>query len=322
MRGINFRRDYKKKFKEFGNLPSNFQSGLSITNKDLLENLNRQSAFSPVGDNLASPKIVGDIDTFLESIDRGSPEINASDIFTQRSPVTQAGYTGETFTMPTYAGESVTFPFHILSKRSQARRQQQEQQKIEELQFNEEMVQLSDEIRNEIFQNKRLGSFQDKITEIQDALGGSYSRAWKYMKDRGIDRQMTSQWNNLASLYNKTYENYLKVVSDTDALGRSKYDNETKQLAAMFGDFISNIDDFDPEKLEEYAQFHNKFNESVSISDLAKKAAMDMVGVDPNNPEEIEEATEIIWRSYGDPDFTSEQEKLFRDSLKYYWKNE
>jgi len=316
MRGLSLRRNARP---EFENTATSIQTGLGITNKDLLNNLNRQSSVSPVGDNLASPRIVSDVDAFLGAINRPAPDITASDIFTPTSPVTQAGYHGETFSMPTFAGESVTFPFHILSKRAQARREQREEQQIQALQFDKEQTQLSDEIRNEIFLNKREDSFKGKLDEIQAAMGFGATRAQasKFMQDSGITRQMTSQWNNLASLYNKTYENYLKVLSDTDALGRSKYDEKTKRLAAQFDDFISNIDDFDPHKLDEYAQFYNKFNESVSISDLAKRASEEMKGI---AKEDADEAAGLVWQMYGEgAEFTPEQEQTFKSALKFYF---
>ncbi len=315
MRGLNLRR--------FKSEPTpGLHAELGITNLDLLNNLDQQAPVSPVIDNAEPAGIVSDMDAFLSSIDRGggASDLSASDFATQQSPVTQQGFSGSTFSMPTYAAEGLRVPFHILSKRSDARRKQQEQEAMEQVQFDTEITQLSDEIRNDLFLDKRHDAFIGKLDEIQGALGPGTSRsqASKYMTENGIDRLMTSQWNNLASLYNKTFQSYIKVASDTDALGRSRYDPATKRLAGEFKAFIDNLDNFNPDNIDAYAEFYNKFNESVSISDLAAQAAGRIKNVSPEN---LDEALDIMWRTYGDPDFTSEQERLFKENVRYYYEN-
>lgn len=292
----------------------------NVTNQELLTNLDRQVPVNPVADNIGPTTI--DVENFLANINRASPTtgstVSAADIAPQRSPITQQGYSGQTFTMPTIAAEGFTFPFQALAKRSAEKRAIQDKQAKEQLAFDYDVAEIKDNIRNGIFIDKQMQHYNDLLETHTDRLG-SRRQAIKYLKDNNVLRTSGAKWKNLQGLYDKTFDSYQKVVSDTDALGRSKYDPQTQQLAREFETFIADVDNFDPNNLDEYTKFSNAFNEHVSISELAKQASADLVGIRPEN---LDEAAENIWAIYGDDQFTQEQKDLFMNSLKYYFKDE
>ncbi len=296
-------------------------TGGETVNQDLLNNLDRQTAVSPVGDNLERSS-TAEVESLLSNLNRDLPsrniDVEASDIFTQRSPITQQGYSGQTFSMPTIAAEGFTFPYHILSKKAKERRDQEAAAAKEDVSYNYDIAEISDQVRNDIFINKQKQHYDNILDKFTDQFG-SRKQAIKYIKDNNIIKVAGAKWKNLQGLYDKTFANYLKVVQDSDAIGRSRFDPQTKQLAKEFEIFISDIDNFDPDQLDEYAKFYNNFNEHVSISELAKQASTDMEGINPQN---IDEAADFVWGMYGDDDFTLEQKDLFMNSLKYYYKNE
>jgi len=284
------------------------------TNEDLLTNLDRKSAVSPVADNAAP---INEFDAFMENINRAAPAsgiIDKSDIFTQKSPVTQQGYSGQTFSMPTYAPEGFVFPFHILSKNAKARRDQEAEEAKSQASFEYDLAQISDEIHNGIFVDKQAQFYANMLDKYTNDLG-SISKAKKYIKDNNLVKIASAKWKNLEGVYNKTFESYTKVLEDTDAMGQSKYDPATKKLAQEFGAFISDLDNFDPDKLDEYSKFYNKLNQRASISELAQAASARLENVPP---EGMAEAVEIVASDYLGSNVTPEQSQLFKESLMYF----
>ena len=207
-----------------------------VTNIDLLKDLNRKSSVNPVKDDL-DPGISG-INDLLANLDRTSPTgatVTQADTTTQRSPITQQGYSGQTFSMPTFAAEGLTFPFHILSKRAQERRDNEAEAEKEKLAFDYDIAEISDNVRNAIFIDKQKQHYDDLLEKLSnDPEIGGRQQALKYMKDNNIIKLAGAKWRNLQGLYDKTFQSYVKVMSDTDALGRAKYDPKTRAMAEAF----------------------------------------------------------------------------------------
>ena len=318
------RSDLRESFNEL-NSDTGFLPKGKVVNQGLLDNLKRQPATGLVRDSLSSSS-TADIEELVSNTRKILPprtpgNIEASDINTQTSPITQQGYSGQTFTMPTIAAEGLTFPFHILSKAAADRREQEAEVAKQDLSYNYDIAQISDEIHAGIFVDRQSQYYSDLLLSTQDALGGDRAKALKYLKDNNIIKTAGVKWKNLETLYNKTFESYLKVKQDPGSLGASKFDPKTKKLADEFGAFIGNPDNFDPDNIDKYAKFFNQFNERASLVELARTAAADMVGINPNNPESVREGVQIAFETHAEGlNLTEEQEALFKEMLPYYYK--
>ena len=314
-----------------------------FTNKDLLSSINRSRSqnYGFEDDNFVYPEsILPDTEKFLETVNRNWPnqfeaELTPEDIsLPGQGPMTQQGYSGPDFSVPTIATGGMVYPYHILAKRRAAKIEGQRVAEQEQIKFDYDVAKLNDEINNILFTEKQDEYFKGMLFELKEHFGDE-QQALRYMDQNNLIKQATRKWSNFADVYNKAYDNYIKVSTDTNSLGNSKYDEGTRRLAKEFETFIAGIDDFDPSKVDEYIKFHNKFNERMTLADIIKQGVemmkepyikeyrkvaspedYDAYVIEQKLRSDFDNNAETIWGLLGPRDSTEGDKKIFMDMLK------
>lgn len=313
-----------------------------ITNQDLLNYIDRSKAqnFSDV--NFTHPgDILFETDNFLSRVNRFLPDLKPAaglerQDFAPNADLTQPGYQGETFSAPTIAAPGFTYPYHILDKRRQAQIEAETKAQQEAGAFEYDVAGIKDEIKNSLFLDSKFKYYQEMLNAYKNIPEiGDETKALKYMKDHNIIKMAEAKWKNLASLYDKSYDNYIKVTTDVNSAGNSKYDEETRQLAKDFETFIGNIDNFDPNNLDEYIKFNNKFNERIAVADLVKEAVgmikdpyvkkyielsstkdLSVSALQQNLRDDFDKVANDLWGFFGDEKYSENEKNTFMNMLK------
>lgn len=292
--------------------------------------------------------ITGDMGEFLASISDllYSPPVAgiSSGVDIGRFPVTQGMYRGETFDAPTFGTPGVIFPWEILEKRRAAKIQSEKEIESESLALDYEMQEVKDEISNAIFVKNQLQRFDEILAYHTEKFDGDKRKAIYYLniEDPNILKNEALLWKNFRSLFDKTWDNYVKVITDTDAFGLSKYDEDTKVMADVFANFIANPDMMKPEAIEEYSVFLGAFNERISLVEIAKTASEELKGLWTEDIEKFAEENDYdvfvirkklienfdnISGDYlkmfgGLKDHSEEEKKVFMNVFKHFFIND
>jgi len=312
-----------------------------ITNQDLLNYIDRSKAQNFADVNFTQPgDILFETDNFLSRVNRFLPDLKPAaglerQDFAPNADLTQPGYQGETFSAPTIAAPGFVFPYHILDKRRQAKIEAETKAQQEAGAFNYDIAEIKDEIRNSLFMDKQFDYYKGLLKNYTDKFGGDTTKAFKFMKDYNVLRDASLKWKNLGSLYDKAYDNYIKVTTDVNSAGNSKYDEGTRQLAKDFETFIGGIDNFDPNNLDEFIKFHNKFNERISLADIVKDSVamikypyvkkyvelsstkdLSVAALQQNLRDDFDKVSEDLWNFFGDDKYSENEKSTFMKMLK------
>jgi hypothetical protein len=315
-----------------------------ITNQDLLNYIDRSKAQNFADVNFTQPgDILFETDNFLARVNRFLPDLRPAaglerQDFAPNADLTQQGYQGETFSAPTIAAPGFVYPYHILDKRRQAQIEAETKAQQEAGAFNYDITEIKDEIRNSLFLDKQFEYYQGMLSAYKNdkRIGdGDETKALKYMNDHNILKTAGMKWKNLGTLYDKAYDNYIKVTTDVNSAGNSKYDEGTRQLAKDFETFIGSIDTFDPNNLDEFIKFHNKFNERIALADLVKEAVgmiktpyvkkyvelsstkdISVTALQQNLRDDFDKVANDLWGFFGDEKYSENEKNIFMNMLK------
>ena len=318
-----------------------------------LNNLNREKSSltserarpsSFLGRTTRRSPITGDMEEFLSSISNllYSPPVAgiSSGVDVDKFPVTQGMYRGETFAAPTFGTPGVIFPWEILEKRRAAKVKAEEEVEAESLALDYEIQEVKDEISNAIFVENQHKRFDDILADYTEEFGGDRKKAIYYLniENPNILKNEALRWKNFRSLFDKTWKNYVKVMTDIDAFGLSKYDDGSKAMVGIFANLIANPDMLNPDAIENYNVFMTAFNERLSIADIVKTASEDWVGmfrkeidtIHASNDYDIiltekalvekldDEFFDFVFKMYGFNEYSDEDKETIKEMFKHY----
>lgn len=267
---------------------------------------------------------------------------------TRLGPVTAQGYSGKTFSAPTFAAGGMRVPTSLINKNVSAAIEQRRQDKLAGLKLDYEIQQIKDPILNNIFIDNQFEYYDQLAQSVADErFDGDISKARKYLNtEQKTLEKAGMKWSTYRTAFDQSFDNYLKYQSGPKGPGQTRFGEETKKLMQEYEQTILNSEDFDPKDIDKYSQFLRKFNERTSIAEAAQSAAeADLQGI--YSPEEIETllrtndyditATRKVIRDdfrerlapamlelYGGDleDYTPEQQKLFVDAMEMYFEKQ
>lgn len=259
------------------------------------------------------------------------------------SPITQQGYSGKTFSMPTIAAGGVVVPFNILEKKQRAYREQEKRDMLDSIRLDYQVQEIKDVASNKIFIDKQLEYYNNLAKNIADQnFDGNIGRAYKYLNQEKNALAISGmKWKNLKNAFDSAYDNYVKLKSDPASLGTSAYSRKTKNMMAGFEEILDG-ENFNPDMVQQYSDFLRNFNRRSTINEITLDAAKNVKDVYRVQVEQLiktgdydldavrkiidldDDALEVIFQQYGgsDEDYTKEEKQLFKDAFKYNFERE
>lgn len=196
----------------------------------------------------------------------------------ETGPVTASGYSGKTFSAPTFAAGGVRVPVSIINKNIDAAIERKRRDDLAGLKVDYEIQEIKDPIRNAIFVENQFKYYDDMTQSIADEkFDGDLTKARRYLnQEQNMLKRAGMQWTSLQRAFDSTFEIYMNYQLSPKGPAQTVFGEDMKALMNRFENEILNTENFDPKNIGQYSDFLREINQRTSVQEAAK-ATMEFI---------------------------------------------